>query len=531
MNDTAVITDIVIAETVASVRAEKDLVIAGLELTVTDLKAKLEAAVFLIDRYARKIFGRSSEVYDHPGQERIDLGAITPAAPAGPVTVIPPEAKGIVPGKEVRAGKAKRKSIPDTLEVVELPKRELSENERRLPDGRMLEPNGEQVTARLGFIPARFQKVIERVVTYGLPDEHQDQVVATAAPSPQIVPDGLPTTDTVVAICHAKYGLHLPLTRQAKEYTRLGVSIAKSTMCGWLSSLSGFINPVYQALRVQVLASNLIYSDDIPVNMLDPTAKGGTITARFWSYLGDGQVLFSFATDRRGCHPAQMLADFHGALMADALAQYQLVVTTNDIWRLGCWAHVRRAFYEARLNDRRAAEMVVLIRKIYLADRCATQRGLSGQALCRWRWRLRQRYTARVLTLIKQRLDEWDPSGISATRALPGSPLGKAVTYTLNQWKLLERFVYTGDWPLDNNAAENAQRPIAVGRKNHLFMGSEGGGEMAAKFYSLIQSCRMQNVDPVAYLKDVCQRMLAGDQDYAAMTPLAWGRSRLPSPP
>jgi transposase len=225
-----------------------------------------------------------------------------------------------------------------------------------------------------------------------------------------------------------------------------------------------------------------------------------------------------------------MLADYHGALMADALAQYQQIVATNGIWRLGCWAHVRRGFYDARLTDRRAAEMVLLIRKIYAAERRATERGLTGDAFHRWRWRLRQRYTARVLTIIKQRLDDLNPAGTSATRALPNTPLGKAVVYALNQWDLLERFVSTGDWPLDNNAAENAQRPIAVGRKNHLFMGSEGGGEMAAKFYSLIQSCRLQHIDPVAYLKDVCQRMLAGSTDYAALTPLAWSRSRPPSP-
>ena len=518
----------VIAETAATVRIELGLIVAGLELTVTDLTKKLEAAMFRIDQMTRRIFGRSSEQYNHPGQQLIDLGTLTPSAPAADVTVIPPQAKGIVPGKVVRVGKAKRKPIPDTLEVKELPRRELSEDERRLPDGRMLEPIGERTIERLGFIPPHFQKVVERIVLYGLPEDKK--ITAAAAPSPQIVPDGIPTTETILEIWHAKYGLHLPLTRQAKEYTRLGVDLAKSTMCGWLSAFAAFINPVYLALRDQVLASSLIYSDDIPVDMLDPKAKGGTITARFWSYLGDGQVIFSFTTDRCGFHPSEMLANFHGALMADALAQYRRIVEANGIWRLGCWVHVRRGFYDARLTDKRAAEMVILIGKIFAADRRAARRGLSGDALRRWRWRLRQRYTARVLAMIKTRLDSWNPKVEATSSALPDSPLGKAVSYALGQWKLLEHFVSTGDWPIDNNAAENAQRPIAVGRKNHLFMGSEGGGEMAAVFYSLIQSCRLQRIDPVAYMKDVCQRMLEGCRNYSALTPRAWALSR-PVPP
>lgn len=507
-------------ETVESVRAELGLVIA-------DLTKKLEAALYRIDQMTRSIFGRSREHYDHPDQQRIDLGALTPGAPAGPVTIIPPEAKGMVPGKESCAGRAKRKPIPDGLEVVDLPLRTLSEAERLLPDGRILMPCGERTSERLNFVAPRFQKIVEHVAVYGLPDEPAVRVVTPCAA--QIIAQGIPTTALVVQICYAKYGLHLPLHRQMLDYTRYGVAIAKSTMCGWLAALNVLLDPVYQAVRQQVLASQLIFSDDIPVDLLDPQAEGSLITARFWSYLGDNQVLFAFTLDRSGDHPSEMLATYHGALMADALAGYRRIVAANRIWRLGCWAHVRRKFFEARQTDPRCGEMLLLIRALYHVERCATESALTGEALHRCRWKLRQSDSLPVLAQIKEHLDAWDPAALIATSALPDSPLGKAVHYARVQWELLERFASTGDWPIDNNPAENAQRPIAVGRKNHLFMGSEGGGVMAATFYTLIQSCRLNNLNAVAYLEDICRRLLNGDQHYHAMTPKAWATAHAPS--
>jgi transposase len=501
-----------------------DLTLRNAALTeqVTDLKAKLEAAMYRIDQMARKIFGRSSERYDHPDQQRIDLGELTPAAPAGPVTVIPPGAKGIVPGKEVCAGKAKRKPIPDHLETVVMPLQELPLDQRVLPDGRQLEQTGVINEERLHVIPAHFQKHVYPRAVYGLPDTTQPLLRAPAVP--QIITDGIPTTEMLIQVEHGKYELHLPLTRQAKEFQRMGMDIAKSTMCGWLASFAAFLTSVDQAIRSQVLSAPLLYSDDIPVDMLDPAGEQGkTIQARFWSYCDGQQVFFDFTQDRRGCHPSETLAQYHGVLMADALAQYNAVVALNLIIRLACWSHVRRKFYEARFTDVRCLEMVVLIRKLFAADERIDKQIAAGRypgwAGPRRKWRLRRRYSAKVLAVIESKLQEWKP-GVSSTAAAPSSPLANAIGYALNQWQELSIIFETGDWPMHNNLAENVQRLIAVGRKNHLFMGSEGGGKMAAIFYGLNQSCRLQRIDPVAYLRLVCDRLLSGEKDYAALTPL-----------
>jgi hypothetical protein len=537
-------------ETVEQVRAEKDLVIAGLQASLDDTQKKLAAALYRIDQMSRRLFGRSSESYDHPDQQRLDLGELTPAAPAGPVTVIPPQAKGIVPGREIRAGKAKRKPIPDTVERIHLPARELTLQERTLPDGRILEPIGEETNERLHVVPMQFFAEVEHLIVYGILAEAevmQDQAFATtpprrsappvlrvAPPAPQIIPDGLPTTTLLVQVAFQKFGLHLPLHRQAKEFARLGCAIAKSTMCGWLGAFAAFLVPVVKAIEQQVLSSCLLHSDDIPETMLNPDK--GTREARFWSYLGSGpggdgkpQVVFVFTESREGRHPTETLRDYHGALMVDALAQYDRIVAANGITRLLCWAHARREFYDARHTDPRCHEMVLLIAKLSAAEKRAKDHAerhqLSHLAACRWRWRLRQRYAVKVLARIHERLTRWEPV-VGIDPALPGSPLCKAVLYSLTRWGMLTAYAETGDWPIDNNPAENVQRPIAVGRRNHLFLGSETGGHNAAVFYSLIQSCRLQGIDPVGYLKEICGRMLQGETDHAALTPRAIAADR-----
>lgn len=534
-------------ETVEHVRAEMGLTIAGLQAANAELTKKLEAALYRIDQMARRLFGRSSESYDHPDQQRLQLGDLTPAAPAGPVTVIPPEAKGVVPGREVCAGKAKRKPIPDSVERVHLAPRELTLAERTLPDGRVLEPIGEETNERLHVIPMQIVAEVEHCIVYGILKEAEVSPVSSGtsasladpqlvAPSaPQVIVNGLPTTALLIQVSFQKYGLHLPLTRQAKEFARLGCEIAKSTMCGWLMAFSAFLAPVMRALERQVLASDILFSDDIPEDMLDPGSKK-TKQVRFWSYLGSGpgggrlpQVIFSFTEDRCGRHPSDMLKGFFGVLMADALAQYDKVVALNHIVRLLCWAHVRREFYQARHTDPRCHEMVLLIKILYAAEERAKERAereqLDYRSACRLRWRYRTLCSARVLKRIKARLDDWAPM-TGKNPATPDSPLGKAVMYALPRWSGLAAYAETGDLPIDNNPAENVQRPIAVGRKNHLFIGSEDAGEMAATFYSLIQSCRLQKIDPVGYLTQVSARLLAGETVYDQLTPWAVGEAQ-----
>lgn len=498
--------------------ADRDLRVAALSAQVDDLKKKLEATLFRVDQLTRNVFGRSSERYDDPNQLRLDLGPMTPVAPAGPMTVIPPEAKGIVPGKVVLPGKAKRKPIPEGIKAETMPLQELPPEQRVLPDGTKLVQIGVENETRLHLIPASFTAQVFPRAVYGLPGTTEP--LLRTPPAPQIIPGGLPTTDLIIDVCHSKYDLHLPLHRQAKEYARMGVDLAKSTMCGWLGAFSEFLAPVVQAMRAQVFSATLLHSDDIPTDMLDESGK--TIEARFWSYCDTQQVVFEFTQDRRGCHPTQALAGFFGALMADGLAQYRQIVAINMIVRLACWAHVRRKFYDARHLDARCQEMVLLINKLFAADARiddAVKGGrLRGWDIPRRRWRLRQRYSKRVLAIIEARLTAWTPGGTE--EATPDSPLGKAIIYAWNQWADLVRPFDTGDWPIHNNLAENVQRMIALGRKNHLFMGSEGGGIMAAIFYSIFQSCRLQRLDAVAYLRLVSERLLAGEKDAAALTPL-----------
>jgi transposase len=517
------------------------------DATIADQMAQIVAMQQSIGLLIARAYGRSSEKRGcDPNQQTIDLGALTPVVDATPLIILPPEVKTLVPGRVANPRRTARAVIPETFETQTLELRELPESERTTSEGIVLVQVAIEEKVKVDYVPAKLVKVVEPVAVYGLPSSSEPVLTAPMAPS--LVPNGLAADGLIIQIAFTKYNLHQPLHRQSEEFARQGLRLAKSSMCGWLTVLATFLMSVAHAVRDEVLAESLIHSDDIPVDQLtaadqkharkksgktadtkEPSPspgprKPGVITARFWSYLGGGQVFYDYTTDRCGEHPASTLEHFFGALMADALAQYDHIVALNGLIRLACWAHVRRYFWEARKTDPRAMKMVNLIGRLYAVEaRAREQHPQPGFARYRYRHRHRQRISRRVLTRIKTCLDTWHPE-TGTQRAIKGTLLAKAIVYAANQWTELNRFAETGDWPIDNNDGENVQRPIAVGRKNFLFMGSEVGGENAAIFYTLIHSCRLQRIDPMAYLKAVVAGLHI-NRPASELTPRAMVRS------
>jgi transposase len=521
--------------------------VAQRDATIAEQVARIVAMQQRVELLLERAFGRSSEKRGcDPNQQTIDLGALTPVVDATPLVILPPEVKTLVPGRVANPRRTARAVIPETFETQTLELRELPESERTTSEGIVLVQVAIEEKVKVDYVPAKLVKVVEPVAVYGLPTSNEPVLTAPMAPS--LVPNGLAADGLIIQIAFTKFNLHQPLHRQSEEFARQGLRLAKSSMCGWLTILATFLMSVAHAVRDEVLAESLIHSDDIPVDQLtaadqkharkksgknadtkDPSPssgprKPGVITARFWSYLGGGQVFYDYTTDRGGEHPASTLEHFFGALMADALAQYDHIVALNGLIRLACWAHVRRYFWEARKTDPRAMEMVNLIGRLYAVEaRAREQHPQPGFARYRYRHRHRQRISRRILARIKTCLDTWHPE-TGTQRAIKGTLLAKAIVYAANQWIELTRFAETGDWPIDNNDGENVQRPIAVGRKNFLFMGSEVGGENAAIFYTLIHSCRLQRIDPMAYLKAVVAGLHA-KRPASELTPRAMVRS------
>ena len=265
-----------------------------------------------------------------------------------------------------------------------------------------------------------------------------------------------------------------------------------------------------------VLRSHVIHTDDTPVRVQDP-GNGKTREGRFWVYVGDEaypQVVFDYTPKRKRDGPQKFLKEYKGVLQADAYGGYDGIYANGAVIEAGCWAHSRRKFDEAQTTaPERAAEMLALVGELYAIEDLARPllkeaktkpepartAALAAAYAQRLEWR--QRLSVPVLEHIHAWLEQQKQD------ALPKGPLGQAIHYTLAQWEALNRFVSDGAIEIDNNVGEKALRPIAVGRKNWLFLGNDEGGRRMAILYSLTESCKRHDIDPWAYLKDVLLRI------------------------
>jgi hypothetical protein len=350
-------------------------------------------------------------------------------------------------------------------------------------------------------------------------------VVNAAAGSPTDRLDGVSTFITAprpaqgVARCLAAPGLlahvivskfadHLPLYRLEQMFARHGVALARQTLCDWLARSAELLTPLCQLMIQQVLQSRVVQTDDTPVPVQDDT-RDGTRTGRVWLYHGDGEhpyLVYQYSPNREQQWPLAVLKDYAGFVQADAYGGYDQLFASGRIEEVACWAHARRKFFDAQKTDpERALYVLGAIRQLYAVEKRARQEqarlDLPRAAYETLRQRWRQEQSVPVLTT----LCHWLRG--QQGQVLPKSPIGEAISYARNQWDALLRYTTHGFLEIDNNAAERALRPIAVGRKNYLFFGSDVGGATAAVLYSLVQTCKHLGIEPWRYLRDVLERM------------------------
>lgn len=336
-----------------------------------------------------------------------------------------------------------------------------------------------------------------------------EQVVQAPAPH-HAVPRGRAGPGLLAHIAVAKFDDHLPLYRQAEIYARDGVDLATSTLSGWLGATAATLRPLVDLLRREVIANSaVLHGDDTPIPVLAP-GSGKTRTGRLWTYLRDERphggtrppaAVFFASLDRRGERPLAHLACFSGVLVADGYAGfnglYEEARPGGALTEAGCWAHVRRKIFDvhAATGSALAAKALARIGALYGIER--ELHGKPPDARTRER-QARAKPLAAALKVWAER---------SLTQ-LPGrSELAKALRYMLARWSALTRAFDDGRIALDNNAAERALRGVAVGRKNYLFAGSDLGAERAAVFYSLIETAKLNRLDPEVYLRDVLTRI------------------------
>lgn len=361
---------------------------------------------------------------------------------------------------------------------------------------------GEDIAEQLEFVPEHF-KVI-RHVRPKLSCAHCQTVVQASAPSRPVAksPVGAGLLAHVIV---SKYVDHLPLYRQSAIYTRQGVEIARSTMADWVGAADYTVRPLVNAINRHVIKAAKLHTDDTPVDVLQPGRKT-TKQGRLWVYVRDDNasndqtpaaVWFAYSPDRKAEHPQKHLKDFTGLQQADAYAGYAKGYESGKILEVACWAHARRKFEELAVATKSPLAQEALHRIAALYEIEKRVRGKDATE----RWQTRQ---AEAIPLLAS-LHAWLTQTLLQTSSK--SALAQAISYSLNRWVALTRYASDGRAEIDNNIAERQIRPVALGRKNYLFAGSDNGGHRAAAMYSLVGTAKMHGLDPEVYLKYVFERI------------------------
>jgi hypothetical protein len=329
------------------------------------------------------------------------------------------------------------------------------------------------------------------------PESNQPEQLQLAELPPAALPRSKAAPGLVADVVVSKLVDHLPLYRQEQRYARQGFPIARSTLCGWLAEAADVLTPLWMLLRSQVLAANILHTDDTPIPVQDPDREHCR-TGRIWAYVSQRGTVYHATADRSRDGPLAFLKAFRGYLQCDAYAGYDELFRRSHgtVIEVGCWAHARRKFVEAeRTSPRAAHEAVARIRQLYDIEHA----GKTFDAAARRS--LRQEQAAPRLSALHDWLDE------AAVTALPKSPLGEAIAYARNQWAALNVYVTNGDLAIDNNAAERAVKPFALGRKNWLFFGSDDGGRRLAILSSFTATCQQFGVNPWTWLQQTLTRL------------------------
>jgi transposase len=472
--------------------------VGALKQMVVDLAAQLESLKqqFLVLRRAH--FGASSEQFAGQAElfaERLSLP-------------VPPVQTETVTYERARRG---RPALPKDLPRLRV-EYDLTSEEKASFDA--LERIGEETSETLDYIPARLQ-VIEHVrAKYAARRKgEEERTVLTAPMPPAPLPKSNASPKLLSHVLVSKYADHLPLNRIEGIFRRQGVELARSTLCDWVLGSTELLAVLYEALKAHMLAAPKIHADDTLLPLQD-RERNRTVQARLWAYLGAGARLdehgqwiahpaaayYEFTDDRRAERVSGVLGGYSGYLQADAYAGFNALYASGKILEVGCWAHARRKFFEiaeAAPKDTRIAahEALDWIGQLYALESEIREEPPDKKR------QIREEKALPVLTDLRAWLE-------AALRAvLPRSPTAGAIGYALSNWGALTRYVESGILDIDNNACERAIRPIALGRKNWLFAGSDRGGRAAAIAFSLIQTCKLHGVEPFAYLADVLRRL------------------------
>jgi transposase len=491
--------------------------------TIDQLQRELAQAKHFVEQLLRSRYGPRSERVDPNQLSMFDASASDDTTPVA--TATPKDAASLVVHEHVRRGGG-RGRLPEHLprEIVE---HDIGDDKKSCPRcGETRQRIGCETSEQLEFVPAVLKVIEHRRWKYAC-RQCQEQVVIAPVPDKPIA-KGLPGPGLLSSVVVSKYVDHLPLYRLEDVFARSGVELSRSTLCRWAMQAAAILEPVYQMMVERIRSSDSIHTDDTPVPVLDASLPK-TRTARFWVYCGDWRnpfMVYDYTTSRTRDGPVEFLKTFEGYLHADAFAGYDGIYAAGSVKQVLCWAHARRKFYDARSVQPEVAHIALAyIARLYRIERDAKELigpdGLqSERAWLVWhqqRLGLRQQHSLPLLSEFHQWLEATEQT------VLPKSPFGQALQYVLPRWDGLVRYCENGALSIDNNLSERMVRPVAIGRKNYLFMGSDNGGKIAAVLYSIMASAKANQVEPFAYVRDLLSQLSGcSPPAVATLLPDAW---------
>ena len=508
-----------------------------LRQTVNHLNALVDRGIALEERLELELarrYRRRSEKNQDPAQLRLFAGLYdSDATQRQDEDDSANEAEDDEPGRPEPSRRRKRKKkngrrpLPDTLPRVRKVL-DLDEDERRCRCcNEPMAEIGRETSEQLEYVPAKL--FVLQIVRPKYACKHCQDGVVTVEPPAAPIAKGLAGPGLLAHIVTSKYCDHLPLHRQEAIFARLGVELGRSTMADWVARCADLLEPIYEAMKAEVLAGRKIHVDETPVSVQRASEKRRKKKKKkkksnarhwelgrgyLWTYVGDAEhpfTVYDYTPSRSRAGPKRFLEGYRGYIQADDYQGYRDLYRGGNCVHAACWAHVRRKFYDARDSDRRRAlHAIEMIRQLYAIERRIHDLPVAEKAT------VRQREAKPILEAFRTWLTE------QQLCVLPKSLIGRAIGYALRLWPSLERYLEDGCLDIDNNAAERAIKPLVIGRKNWLFAGSDAAGRRGAIIFSTITSCKRHGVDPHAWLRDMFERLPRHGGEIRNLLPDRW---------
>ena len=473
--------------------------IARKEAVLQAANLKIQALALELAHHRRMRFGQRGEALAAAGQQELFEGSFL--ADRAAIEAELEQARSALKPKAPKKPRARagRQPLPPHLPRIE---------HRHEPEsctcgrcGSELAKIGEDVSEQLDVEPAKF--TVHRHIRPQYACKRCETVVAAPVP-PAVIDGGMAAVGLLVWVIVSKFADRLPLYRLAQIAARQGVTLAPPTLADWVGRPGVALKPLADRLAWHLLREDVLHADETPVQQPDP-GSGKTKKAYLWAYRSDGLaqgppiVVFDCQASREGKHAAGFLKGWHGHLMVDDYAGHKALFRDGTVIELGCWAHARRKFFDlAKANGSPvAARALRHIARLYRIE--AKAQGKSAGE----RQRRRARHSVPRLRLLRAYLEK------ARAKVPDGTGTAKAIDYSLNRWAELARHAETGHLPIDNNPVESGIRPVAVGRKNWLFTGSERAGKRAAVIQALLGTAKLNGLDPAAWLKDTLEKLPA----------------------